>query len=435
MRILAVWIVVTGWLMGSSILPKYYEKELENGLKIVAIPMHNNTSVISTDIFYNVGSKDEVMGKSGIAHMLEHMNFKSTKNLKAGEFDKIVKSFGGVDNASTGFDYTHYFIKSSKQNLSKSLELFAEVMQNLNLSDEEFQTERDVVAEERRWRTDNSPMGYLYFRLYNNAFLYHPYHWTPIGFSRDIANWGIEDIKQFHKSFYQPQNAIIVVAGDIDKEEVFSEATKHFASIKNRAPLPKRYQVEPKQDGAKRIMIHKESDVEMVAIAYHIPNFQHKDQIALSAISELLSSGRSSRLYNLLINEKRLVNSIYAYNSENSDPNLFIFLATCNVGVKAEDAQKEILAEIERIKSKDVQQSELEKLKISTKSDFVFSLEESSSVANLFGSYLIRGDIAPLFSYQEDIEKLDTKSIKAVANRYFQEDNSVTVILRRGKNE
>ena len=150
--------------------PKFDKITLENGLEVYAIPVNLGSSVISVDIFYNVGSKDEIMGKSGIAHMLEHMNFKSTKNRKAGEFDKIVKGFGGVNNASTGFDYTHYFIKCSNANLEKSLELYADIMQNLDLQDDEFQPERSVVLEERRWRTDNDPSGYMFFRLNNTAF-------------------------------------------------------------------------------------------------------------------------------------------------------------------------------------------------------------------------------------------------------------------------
>ena len=217
----------------SSTLPKHFTKTLDNGLQIVVIPMENGSNVITTDIFYRVGSRNEAMGKSGIAHMLEHLNFKSTKNLKSGEFDTIVKGFGGVNNASTGFDYTQYFIKSSSDNLGKSVELFAELMQHLNLKDEEFQPERDVVLEERKWRTDNSPMGYLYFRLFNNVYLYHPYHWTPIGFTNDIKNWSIEDIRSFHKRFYQPQNAILIVAGDVNPETVFKEAEKNFKDIKN----------------------------------------------------------------------------------------------------------------------------------------------------------------------------------------------------------
>ena len=208
----------------ASSLPKYETKTLDNGLEIVVIDMQNQSDVISTDIFYKVGSRNEVMGKTGIAHMLEHMNFKSTKNLQAGEFDVEVKSIGGVSNASTGFDFTHYFIKSSAKNLDKSLSLFAELMQNLNLKDEEFQPERDVVTEERRWRTDNNPLGYLYFRLFNNAYIYHPYHWTPIGFMNDIRTWKLEDIKAFHETYYQPKNAILVVTGDVKPSEVFKGA-------------------------------------------------------------------------------------------------------------------------------------------------------------------------------------------------------------------
>jgi len=342
-------IFILGGLMANS-LPKHFSKKLDNGLEVVVVPLKNGSDVISTDIFYKVGSRNERMGLSGMAHMLEHLNFKSTKELKAGEFDKIVKSFGGVNNASTGFDYTHYFIKSSAGNLSKSMGLFAEMMQNLKLLDEEFQPERDVVLEERKWRTDNSPMGYLYFRLFNNTFIYHPYHWTPIGFMDDIKNWKIEDIREFHKTYYQPQNALLLVTGDIEPESVFENAQKIFNDINNSGEIPKVHTVEPVQDGAKRIEIFKQSEVQMLAIAYHIPNFQHPDQVALSALSEILSSGKSSRLYSQLVDKKQLVNTIYGYNMESSVPNVFMFLAVCNPEVNATDVEIELLAEVEKIK-------------------------------------------------------------------------------------
>jgi len=412
-------------------LPKYYETTLKNGLKVVAIPMHNDSGVITTDIFYKVGSRNEVLGKTGIAHMLEHLNFKSTKHLKAGEFDEIVKSFGGVDNASTGFDYTHYFIKSAKEHLDKSLWLFSELMANLKLDEKEFQTEREVVAEERRWRTDNSPTGYLYFRLFNNAYIYHPYHWTPIGFMRDILNWTIEDIRAFHKTYYQPKNAIIVVAGDVNESEVFELAKKHFEQIPNCCDIPKVHQVEPKQDGPKRVYIKKEVESQILAIAFHIPNFEDKDQVALSAISELLSSGKSSRLYKTLVDQKKMVNQIYGYNMENIDPGLFIFLAVANPGVTAEEIEKEIWSEIDKLKEGKIERSELDKLKINTKADFIFSLENSSNVASLFGSYFARGNIEPLLHYEENIDKLTTKDIQEVAKKYFTKDNSTTVIERK----
>jgi zinc protease len=416
----------------ASSLPHYETKTLENGLEVYVIPMDNDSGVISSDIFYKVGSRNEVMGKTGIAHMLEHMNFKSTKNLKAGQFDEEVKSVGGVSNASTGFDFTHYFIKSSSENLGKSLSLFAELMQNLSLKDEEFQPERNVVAEERRWRTDNNPLGYLYFRLFNAAYTYHPYHWTPIGFMNDIKTWSIDDIRSFHATYYQPGNAILLISGDIDPKTAFAEAEKQFGQIKNTTTVPAVKFIEPKQDGPERIVIHKESEVEMVAIVFHIPDFRDPDQPALSAISEMLSSGKSSRLYEQLVDKKRMVNQVYAYNMENTDPGLFLFLAVCNPGVKAEEAEKELLAQIEKIKSEKVSAEELEKVKINTKADFIFSLESSASVANLFGSYLARGDLKPLESYEEQINALGADDIQKAAKKYFDFDVSTTLILRKG---
>ncbi len=425
-------IIISGELMSSN-LPKYHTKTLENGLEIVAIPMKNGSNVISTDVFYKVGSRDEKMGKSGIAHMLEHLNFKSTKNLKAGEFDEIVKGFGGMNNASTSFDYTHYYIKSASKNMDKSLELFSDLMENLTLKDEEFQPERDVVAEERRWRTDNNPMGYLQFRLFNNAYIYHPYHWTPIGFMSDIKNWTIEDIRDFHSTYYQPKNAIVVVAGDIDEKEVFASVEKHFKDVKNTKDIPAKnlHTVEPKQDGEKRVMINKDSQVEMLAITYHIPNFEHEDQVALSALSELLSSGKSSILQKKLIDEKRLVNTIYAYNMELKDPGIFMFMAVANEGVDAKEIENEILDTIAQIKKGEVSQKDIDKLKINTKADFIFSLESSTEVASLYGSYLVRDNIKPLLNYEENVAKLTKEDLINVANKYLIKSNSTTVILKK----
>ncbi|MGJ0378115.1 M16 family metallopeptidase [Aliarcobacter cryaerophilus] len=420
--------------MSANSLPNYYTKNLDNGLQIVAIPMDNNTNVVSVDVFYKVGSRNEVMGKSGIAHMLEHLNFKSTKNLKAGEFDEIVKGFGGVNNAGTSFDYTHYFIKTSSKNTDKSLELFSELMQNLTLNDEEFQPERDVVAEERRWRTDNNPMGYLQFRVFNNTFVYHPYHWTPIGFMDDIKNWTIEDIKNFHSTYYQPQNAIVVVAGDIKKDDVFSYVEKHFKDIKNTKEIPSSiHTIEPKQDGERRAIINKESNVQMLAMTYHIPNFEHEDQIALSALSQLLSSGKSSILQKVLVDEKRLANSVYAYNMELKDPGVFMFMAVANENVDALKIEKEILDIISKIQKGEIKEKELDKLKINTKADFIYSLESSSDVASLFGTYLVRDNIKPLLEYEANLEKLKVEDIVNVAKKYLVKENSTTLILKENK--
>lgn len=432
-RVLILFVCFIGVLMAqNSVLPKYHKSVLENGLEVYIIPLNNQSNVITTDIFYKVGSRNETMGKSGIAHMLEHLNFKSTKNLKAGEFDKIIKSFGGSTNASTGFDYTHYYIKSSTQNLDKSLELFAELMQNLNLSDEEFQPERNVVAEERLWRTDNNPMGYLYFRLFNTAYVYHPYHWTPIGFMDDIRNWSIEDIRAFHKTYYQPKNASIVIAGDIEVNEALKAVKKHFEKIPNTGfEIPKVHTIEPKQDGLRQASVHKQTEVEILSIAYKIPPFNHKDQIALSALSEILSGGKSSVLSSVIVDKKRLAAEIYTYNMDLVDEGVFIIMALANSEVSLDKIQKEVLAQIELIKQGKLKQSELDKVKINMRANFLYELESSSGVANLFGSYIARGDLQTLLDFEKNFEALSLEDIIRVVNEYFILNNATIMTLQK----
>jgi predicted Zn-dependent peptidase len=430
-KMILVILITTGVIMGNS-LPKYFTKTLKNKMQVVVIPMDNGSGVITSDIYYRVGSRNEVMGKSGIAHMLEHLSFKSTKKYKAGEFDTIVKSHGGVNNASTGFDKTHYYIKTASKNLGMTLDLFSELMHNLELNDEEFQKEREVVAEERRWRTDNSPLGYLYFRIFNMQFTYHPYHWLPIGFMQDILSWKIEDIREFYHKYYQPENAILIVAGDIEPKTVYKEAKKYFGDIKNEHKIPKVIAKEPKSDGAKRAILHKDNNkVETLAITYQIPNFQHKDQVALSAISEILSGGKSSRLEKSIVHKKQLANMVTAYNMELKDDGVFLIMAMCNDGISAEAIEKEILIELDRLKSGDITQKELDRLKINAKADFIYSLESSSGVSSLFGEYLAKGDIKPLLEYEDKLDKLTIKDISKVAKKYFDSNYSTTVILKK----
>lgn len=415
-------------------LPKHFTKTLDNGMQIVVIPMDNDSGVITTDIYYKVGSRNEIMGKSGMAHMLEHLAFKSTDKLKEGEFDTIVKSRGGVNNAATGFDKTHYYIKTASKNLALSMDLFAELMHNLKLTDEEFQKERDVVAEERRLRTDNNPMGYLYFRVFNTHFTYHPYHWLPIGFMQDILSWKIEDIRDFYQRYYQPSNAILVVAGDITPDEVFKEANTYFGKIKNEHTIPKVTAVEPKTDGAKRAVLHKESNrVDTIAITYSIPNYEHEDQVALSAISHILSNGKSSWFEKTIVNDKQLANQVYGYNMELTDPGVFLIMAMCAPEASLDALEKEILLQLEKLKNGEVTQAELDKVKINTKAEFIYSLESSSSVAGLYGDYYVKGNIEPLLEYEEKLDKITLQDISDTAKKYFDHNFSTTVILKKNR--
>lgn len=415
--------------LGKSVLPKYEQKTLDNGLQIVVIPMDNGSGVIESDIFYKVGSRNEILGKSGIAHMLEHLSFKSTKKLQAGEFDKIVKGFGGVDNASTGFDYTRYFIKSSAEHIDTSLGLFAELMRNLSLKDEEFQPERQVVAEERRWRTDNSPLGYLYFRFFNTAFLHHSYHWTPIGFMGDILGWEIGDIREFYNAYYQPNNAVVVVAGDIEPQKVFASASKHFGAIPAAKSIPKVRIEEPEQDGYREVIVKKPTQIEWLIMGYKIPDFSHTDQIALSALAEVLSGGKSALLDSELVDKRNLASEVSASAMGLKDSGVFMIMAVGNEKVRAKTLQKEILGILERVKQGQITQEELDTAKRNMQASFVYSLEKSSSVAGLFGAFLVRDDVAPLLRYEEEFSKLTLADLTRVAQKYFVEDTLSVAIL------
>ena len=427
---IGVFMSIAGANPKQSALPDFKQIRLENGLEVVVIPLDNKSGVIQTNVFYKVGSRDEVMGKSGIAHILEHLSFKSTKNLKAGQFDEIVKSFGGTNNAATSFDYTQYYIKSSAANVDKSLELFAELMQNLSLSEKEFQPERQVVAEERRWRTDNSPVGYLYFRFFNTAFLHHSYHWTPIGFMGDILSWDIDDIRNFYQQYYQPNNAIVVVAGDIEPNVVFESAKKHFGKIANKVKISRPKITEPTQDGYREVIVRKESEIEWLLMGYKIPNFEDKDQVALSALADILSGGKSALLDAELVDKKNIASEVSASAMALKDSGIFLFMAAGNAGVEAKKLQKEILAILERVKRGKITQKELDKVKVNMRASFVFGLNKASSVAGIFGRYLVKGNIKPLLEYEESFSKLTLEDITSVAKKYFKEDGLTVAILK-----
>ena len=224
-----------------------------------------------------------------------------------------------------------------------------------------------------------------------------------------------------------------MITGDIDKESAFNLGKKHFESIQNRCQIPTLHCIEPEQNGEKSLIIRKQSDVDMIAIAYKIPSFNHEDQTALSAISEYLSSGKSSLFERILIDKLKLVNQIYAYPMDSIDENLFIIIAICNPGIKAKIVKKEILKLLKQLKTIDIDADELTKIKNCLKSNFIHSLSSASKIANLYGSYIARGDIEPLWQLSDRTSRLTTQDIKECANRYFNKDKSTTIILKGTK--
>jgi len=222
------------------------------------------------------------------------------------------------------------------------------------------------------------------------------------------------------------------VAGDITPEEVFTEANTYFGKIKNEHSIPKVTAVEPKVDGAKRAFLHKESNkVDTIAITYSIPNYEHEDQVALSAISHILSSGKSSWFEKTIVNDKQLANQVHGYNMELADPGVFLIMAMCSPQASLDVLEKEILLQLEKLKNGDVTQAELDKVKINTKAEFIYSLESSSSVAGLYGDYYVKGNVQPLLEYEEKLDKITLKDISDTAKKYFDHNFSTTVILKK----
>lgn len=400
---------------------------LKNGFEVYHLPQNLGSNVVSVNLFYKVGSGDESRGISGISHMLEHLNFKSTTTHKAGEFDSIVKSIGGVDNASTGFDYTHYYVQCASKELAVVVNLFADMMANLALSEEEFLPEREVVLEERRLRTENDPFGALYWEFFKNAFS-QSYGWTPIGFEEDIKGFTIEAIREFHARFYQPQNAFLLVCGDASKEEVFSLAKTEFEKIANKSVSNS---VLTKEVGEKfepkSVVVTKPSEVEMLLMGFQGVPFDHEDAATLDALASLLSNGKSSVFERVLNEELGLVSQVEAESFGCKKDGVFLIFAVLNEGVKSEQVLGEVMKILEDF---EISEQAFWRLKNQLKMSLAQVKLKSSSLASTIGGYIARGDLTPFLRLEESLQGLSKERLKECAKRYFTAKTLTSVSLK-----
>lgn len=404
----------------------YKNIRLKNGLNIYAIDTKDDSNVASINIFYKVGSKDEMLSKSGIAHFLEHLSFKSTKKHKAGEFDAILKSFGANNNACTSFDYTHYYALSKNDKIEQILSLYADMMDLLEFKEEEFYAERDVICEEERLRVKNDPFGKAYFTLYNNAFINHPYHWTPIGFSNDIENLSIDDVKEFYDTFYAPNNAYVVICGDIDMDYCLKIASLLFENKKSKN-IPKKKTDLSYCNYAKKVELkYNDTSTNILLQAYKIPPINSIDCIYMSALANFLNMPKMSKIQNNLLEKKRIFNELEFYSSINKFDNLFIAIA-CK--------QEEISN-----KNCDILEKYLKNIKL-TKNDltcinnnFNFKINliksNSSSLASYVGKYLCLGQF-DLFERFLSSFCYDLTYFNKIISKYFIDNNLTQVLLRR----
>lgn len=400
---------------------------LPNGLKVIVLENHK-APVASFNVFYHVGSRNEQFGKTGISHLIEHLMFKGTRKLGPEEFSKIIQANGGEDNAMTSSDYTEYFENINRDRLGVPISLESDRMANFD--PQEFDKERAVVAEERRLRTDDQPEDALDEQVRAAAFVEHPYHWPVIGWMQDIQRLTLQDALAYHQIYYSPQNAIVVVVGDFDAGQVLKQIGEAFGAIKNGPKPPPMPEVEPEQEGERRVELRHAANLPAFEEAYHVPNLESPDAFALEIASEVLSDGKSSRLYKKLVVDKRMVVEVGAgYDMTSFDPNLFVVSAQMRPGVKTDDAMAEADKEIALLRDQPVGAQELQKAKNLEQAEFVFSQDSILQEAMLLGVYEMLGSYKMVDQYLSNIDKVTAADVQRVARKYFVDTNRTVGVL------
>jgi zinc protease len=406
-----------------------FEAVLPNGLKVLLLENHK-APIVTFQVWYRVGSRNEEWGKTGLSHMLEHMMFKGTKKFGPEDFSRMIQENGGNNNAFTSHDYTAYFENLRADRIQVAIDLESDRMQNLMLREEDFRTERMVVMEERRLRTEDNPQAYLQEQVMATAFQIHPYHWPVIGWMEDLASFTLGDLKSYYRTYYNPVNAFLVVVGDFKKDDLLPRIEKAFGSYpKGVAPNQSRDTDSP-QVGERRIIVKKEAQLPYIVMGYHVPTLRDQDSYVLEVIAAILSGGKSSRLQRTLVREKRLALSADAEHSLLSrDPNLFYLSADLLPGKEVGEVEKALNQEVERLQMEAVEERELEKAKNQLEASFIFGQDSIFYQALILAQHEICFNWAAIDSYLFSIRKVSQEDVQRVAKRYLIPDNRTVGIL------
>ncbi|RJQ40546.1 MAG: insulinase family protein [Nitrospiraceae bacterium] len=429
-----VLLIILILLLPLSLNAEIKEYKLDNGLKVLVIEDHK-APLATFQIWYRVGSRDEPAGKSGISHLLEHMMFKGTPKYGSKEFSKIVKKKGGTDNAFTTKDYTMYYQTLASDRIDISIELEADRMQNLILDPKEVIAERNVVMEERRMRYDDDPQNSLYEEVSAAAFKSHPYHWPVIGWMPDISSIERSDLLNHYKAYYSPDNAVIVVSGDVQADEIIKKITAAFGDISPASGRAVVTSKEGEQKGERRISLRREAELPYIIALYHTPSFPNPDSYALEVLGMVLSGGKSSRLYKSMVYEKKLAIGASAdYSGFNKDPYLFLFDATAAPGKDIKDVENALYVEIEKIKKELPSEREVQKAKNQIEASFIMGQDSIYYQAQIAGMFEMLGSWKLKEQYLENIKKVKPEDVSMAAKKYLHEDNRTVGILIPTKN-
>ena len=427
-------ILLLGLGLAANARAEVAERTLANGLKVI-VKTDRRAPVVVSQVWYRVGSMDESYGTTGVAHALEHMMFKGTPAVPGGEFSRQIAAAGGRENAFTSRDHTAYFQTLQKDRLELALKLEADRMSNLTLAPEDFAKEIQVVMEERRMRTDDEPHALVYENFMATAFEAHPYRHPVIGWMGDLKNMTVGDARVWYRSWYVPNNATLVVAGDVEPEAVFALAEKYFGAIPSRALPERKPMVEPVQSGARRVVTRTPAKLPYLIMAWPVPKLADPardwEPYALEVLAGVLDGNASARLSQHLVKERKIATQVGAgYDDAARGPVQFMLDATPAEGHGVDEVQAALRQEIVRIQREGISGKELDRVRAQVLAGQVFQRDSLFYQAMQIGEWVTAGlDYRLLDKRFERIKAVTAAQVQDVAKRYLLDDKLTVATL------
>ncbi|MGV3640826.1 MAG: M16 family metallopeptidase [Adhaeribacter sp.] len=428
-------IFVTCLLLGSVLLGQaqsnkinFTEYTLDNGLRVILHP-DPSTPIVTVGVMYHVGSKNEQAQRTGFAHFFEHLMFSGSANIAPGQFATLVQQAGGEHNANTSFDRTYYYETLPSNQLALGLWLEAERMRSAKIDQQAVETQRSVVKEEKKQRIDNQPYGTILEKAFANAFTLHPYRWVPIGSDQYIDQATLAEFVDFYKTFYVPNNAVLTISGDLDVNQARALVDKYFASIaRGTVAIPRPAVEEPELMAEKREIVFDNVQLPAVVQAYRIPKAGSPDYYAISMLTTLLAGGESARLNKALVDQQQVAAYVGSFPVETEQPGLFLNFAVANMGRDADELERAMDAEIERVRKEAISDREFEKLRNQVEKTFVTKTATTQGVAEQLANYrLLYGDANLINTELQQYLRVTKDDLNRVANQYLKKENRVVL--------
>ena len=412
-----------------------HEYQLSNGLKLIVREDHRAPTVAHM-VWYRAGSMDEVNGKTGVAHVLEHMMFKGTDKVKAGEFSRLVAAVGGRENAFTSRDYTAYFQQIEKSKLEDVIKLEADRMSNLNFDDAEFLKEIQVIMEERRLRTEDNPSSLLNESLMATAYMSSPYRHPVIGWMNDLQNMKASDARDWYRSWYAPNNATVVITGDVDAKKVLGLVEKYYGAASAHELPVRKPQIEPPQKGIKQTQVKAPADSAQLSMAWKVPRLEpgkldEPEPYALELLTAVLDGYDNARLNRVLVKQEKVVNDVgVGYDMISRGPELFLISTTMAKGKTVVQAQASIRKALDELKQKGILESELKRIKVRILSEQIYKRDSIFGQAMEIGSTEMAGFSWKDIDYMlEKMQTITPEQVQAVAKKYLVDDGLTIAVL------